>query len=97
MLGYVTTPQTKSTWQRPLFVAFLVAFVFFFPWWMFVLLALFGIFYFKYFFEAPLAGLLFDLLYAIPAPNFFSFQYFFFAGLLAAMLFGEGLKKKVRV
>ncbi len=84
--------------MRILFDALLVCAVLFSPWWLFALLALSGMIYFKKFYEAPAAALLFDALFSFPIQftENFSFQYFFFAFSLALYTLVAFMKTKVR-
>lgn len=52
--------------KRILFNLVLLGAVFYAPWWLVLLGALFGTFYFSRYYEVILFGLVFDLLYGVP-------------------------------
>lgn len=62
----------KNLSKRVLFSVFLFLSVFFFPWWFTIALSVFGIFFFKSFYEALIVGVFMDTLYGGISGKFLS-------------------------
>ena len=66
------------------------------PFWVSVILALFGMFYFNFFLEAVVLFLLSDLLHGASEPKFFGFVFISFIGSGIVLVLAEWIKNKLR-
>lgn len=90
--------NNRKIFARLLFDAVLLIAALSCPWWLFCILAFFGIIYWENFYEALVAAILFDALFGLPVAlgENLSFQYFFFAAFLVAYIIVAYLKTKIR-
>lgn len=70
--------------------------IFFMPFWVSVILAIIGMFYFSTYFEAILLFFLSDLLYGVKEEKFFDMIFVSFFLSLALFILIEILKKKLK-
>ena len=70
--------------------------VLFMPWWISVILALVGIIYFHYFWEAVALAIVSDLLFGVPETKFYNMVFISFLFTIIALLLIEFIKKKTR-
>lgn len=67
------------------------------PFWVSVILALFGIIYFKYYWESTVLLFISDLLYGIKGDRFWGIYFVSFFISLIVLILAEFLKKKIRL
>ena len=82
--------------QRILAVVVLLLSIIFLPFWVSVVLAMGGMFYFNLFWEAVLLFLLSDLLYGVAEPRFFNFTFVSVASATLCLIILEFVKKKLK-
>ncbi len=82
--------------SRILIDIFIFLSILFFPWWITVILVIWGVFLFDNFYEALLAGLLIDLLYGTRTEEFFGIWFVFFIIFLSIYFLAGKLKENIR-
>ncbi len=81
---------------RILATAILLFSVLFLPFWVSMILALVGIIYFNYYFEAVTLALLSDLLFGTPEIKFYNMVFVSFFTALILLFVAQFIKKKIR-
>lgn len=76
-------------------IALLVS-IFYLPWWATTFIVLFGIFIFKNFYEAVLAGFLMDILYGTKTIEFMNIWFIFTAFYFLIYILITAFKKNIR-
>ncbi|MBI2046222.1 MAG: hypothetical protein HYT28_02285 [Parcubacteria group bacterium] len=73
-----------------LFISLFIA-----PWWVSLIIALGGVFFFNHFYEIIVAGIIMDIVYGSPEASFLDFP--FISGVAALLFFvgGEYIKKRM--
>jgi len=66
------------------------------PWWLSVILALFGLFYFSFFIEFIMVGFIFDSLFGVRLQSFFNFYFIYTTAFGLFFILVESLKNRLR-
>ena len=71
--------------------------ILFFPWWVSIVVGVFGIVVQKKFYEIIFWALFYDLLYSVGSVSIFGFSFFFTVGAIAVLFIVENIKERTRL
>lgn len=82
--------------KRIVFDFFLICAIFYLPWWLVAVIAVFGIFYFHSYYEVLVAGILLDILYSVSGNEFSVFSVLGFLTAIILFVAIERIKCELR-